>query len=325
MADKTVGELPQVSELYDDSLLVAEQQGGAVSVPGSVLKKYAKQGVDELVAQARAAAAAAEKAAQDAEDAASKIQDVSDDVAAAVAAAQAAEDARAAAVAAQQSAEQAAALAAQQAAANVESKLQGYVSDAEKAKTDAQAAAENAANQAAQGVEDKLAGYVSDAEKAKTDAQSAAGTAATDAVNSVNTQLAQHVSDAQAAQRAAEQARDEAQAIAGGNFLPLAGGTMTGALTLAGDPTADLHAVPKRYVDDNFMSNSTPVPIAKGGTNAASAEDARTNLGVYSTSETDAAIKAMGDTKAPAILYGTEDLEDGVSPLAVGTLYVVIE
>lgn len=81
-------------------------------------------------------------------------------------------------------------------------------------------------------------------------ASTAAETAATDAVNSVNTQLAQHVSDAQAAKKAAEQARDEAQAIAGGNFLPLAGGTMTGPLTLHGYPTEDLHAVPKRYVDE---------------------------------------------------------------------------
>jgi len=34
-----------------------------------------------------------------------------------------------------------------------------------------------------------------------------------------------------------------------GVFLPLAGGTMTGALTLAGAPTAPLHAAPKSYVD----------------------------------------------------------------------------
>ena len=36
-----------------------------------------------------------------------------------------------------------------------------------------------------------------------------------------------------------------------GVYLPLSGGTMTGALTLSGAPTADLHAATKKYVDDN--------------------------------------------------------------------------
>lgn len=38
--------------------------------------------------------------------------------------------------------------------------------------------------------------------------------------------------------------------------LPLAGGTLTGALTLSGAPTADLHAATKKYVDDNAGSGS---------------------------------------------------------------------
>jgi hypothetical protein len=33
-------------------------------------------------------------------------------------------------------------------------------------------------------------------------------------------------------------------------MLPLAGGTMTGAITLSGAPTANLHAATKQYVDD---------------------------------------------------------------------------
>lgn len=36
-----------------------------------------------------------------------------------------------------------------------------------------------------------------------------------------------------------------------GNALPLSGGTMTGAITLSGAPTASLHASTKQYVDDN--------------------------------------------------------------------------
>lgn len=36
--------------------------------------------------------------------------------------------------------------------------------------------------------------------------------------------------------------------------LQLAGGTMTGPITLAGDPTAALHAAPKQYVDAQVAS-----------------------------------------------------------------------
>lgn len=39
-----------------------------------------------------------------------------------------------------------------------------------------------------------------------------------------------------------------------GTALPLAGGTMTGNLTLAGAPSADLHAATKKYVDDNVAN-----------------------------------------------------------------------
>lgn len=81
---------------------------------------------------------------------------------------------------------------------------------------------------------------------------------------------------AERAKEDAEQARNEAQAIAGGEYLTLAGGTVTGPITLPGNPVKDLHAAPKQYVD------------AK-------------------------------------ILYGTEDLEAGVTPLKTGTLYVVYE
>lgn len=39
----------------------------------------------------------------------------------------------------------------------------------------------------------------------------------------------------------------------GGDFLPLAGGTLTGALTLHGDPTEPMHAVSKQYVDEKLQ------------------------------------------------------------------------
>ena len=57
-----------------------------------------------------------------------------------------------------------------------------------------------------------------------------------------------------AAARAAAAAAQTTAAAA----LPKAGGTMTGALTLDGAPTSDLHAATKKYVDDNVGGDSTP-------------------------------------------------------------------
>lgn len=42
-----------------------------------------------------------------------------------------------------------------------------------------------------------------------------------------------------------------------GNYLPKSGGTMTGALTLNGAPTANLHAATKKYTDDIVSSAKT--------------------------------------------------------------------
>ena len=44
--------------------------------------------------------------------------------------------------------------------------------------------------------------------------------------------------------------------VSGSDFVPLAGGTMTGALTLSGDPTADLHAATKQYVDTGLAGKA---------------------------------------------------------------------
>jgi len=48
---------------------------------------------------------------------------------------------------------------------------------------------------------------------------------------------------------------------ASGDFLPLAGGTLTGSLTLPADPTAALEAATKAYVDAQF-STSAPYDLA---------------------------------------------------------------
>lgn len=184
-----IGSLPNIATLADNAAFVAEQQGEAGHVTGRQLKEYARQGVDALVADAKAAAEQAAKAAETAEKAAEGIKDVTADVEAAEAAARAAESARDAANQAAAAADQAAQLAAQQAAAEVEQ---------------------------------QLAGYVTDAENAKDAAQSAAGSAAQDAVAVVDTELAGYVAAAQAAQKAAEDARDQAQGIVGGDFASVA-------------------------------------------------------------------------------------------------------
>jgi hypothetical protein len=47
MADKNIGLLPKATDLDDNSLLIAEQQGSAVSVPGSLFKSFVRDRVDE--------------------------------------------------------------------------------------------------------------------------------------------------------------------------------------------------------------------------------------------------------------------------------------
>lgn len=148
MADKNIGSLPAAAVLDDDSLLIAEQQGEAVQFRGKLLKDYARQGIDALVAAARVAAEQALKAAQEAERIAAGIQDVSDDVELAVAAAQVAENARVAAVQAAQAAEQAAAMAAEDAAREAAQEAVGAVGNQMAGYVSAAQAAQRAAEQA---------------------------------------------------------------------------------------------------------------------------------------------------------------------------------
>lgn len=259
MADINIGSLPAAASIEDDSLLVAEQQGEAVHFTGKQLKDYAKAGLDALVAQAQTAAEAADKAATQAEAAAKTAAEqaaaVTDDAEAAAQAAQTATEAQAAAQAAREAAENAktaaeqAASAAAQAAADevkatledyvtqaeqakndaqsaagtaaeaVRATLEGYVTDAEAARDAAQAAAGTAADETAAAVRGSLQEYVDEANQAKTDAQNAAQTAADDAVAEATQQVAGYVAAAESAKEAAEKARDEAQAIVGGDFM----------------------------------------------------------------------------------------------------------
>lgn len=62
--------------------------------------------------------------------------------------------------------------------------------------------------------------------------------------------------------------------VGAGNFLPSAGGTMTGPLTLSGNPAAALQAAPKQYVDSSAAAKadliSGRVPIGELGSGTAS-------------------------------------------------------
>jgi hypothetical protein len=75
--------------------------------------------------------------------------------------------------------------------------------------------------------------------------------------------------------------------------LPTTGGTMTGALTLPTSvasttyPSADQHAVPKKYVDDKFGQGGL-LGVASGGTGSSTDTGARSNLNVPKRDGTDA-------------------------------------
>lgn len=69
MADKTIGELPRAESLDSESLLVAEQQGEAVSVTGELIANFARDAAAADVQKAVDAAASAETAADRAESA----------------------------------------------------------------------------------------------------------------------------------------------------------------------------------------------------------------------------------------------------------------
>ena len=78
------------------------------------------------------------------------------------------------------------------------------------------------------------------------------------------------------------------------SYLPLAGGTMTGPITLAGDPSADLQAATKKYVDEHGGS----IPIISPESNI---DDLST--GFYYIQDDDAIIPAIF-TKSPEGMSG---------------------
>ena len=93
--------------------------------------------------------------------------------------------------------------------------------------------------------------------------------------------------------------------------LPLSGGTMTGALTLSGAPTADLHAATKKYVDDSVPDVTgkadKAVPSAAGNV---AALDASGNLADSG--------KKPADFAAAGHTHAADDITSGVVPVANG-------
>lgn len=125
------------------------------------------------------------------------------------------------------------------------------------------------------------------------------------------------------------------------NYLELAGGTMTGALTLSGAPTADLHAATKKYVDDAIVA-ATPEAVdvsydnATSGLTAVNVQDAIDELvneistlpdpitykGTYDAATNTPAL-SNADTNVTGFLYrvtvaGTVNFGAGAIELAVG-------
>lgn len=78
MADRNIGALPPVPDIYDDTLLVAEQQGAAARISGAQLKKYARAGVAEYVESAQTAAQTAQEAQTAAQESAETAQEAKD-------------------------------------------------------------------------------------------------------------------------------------------------------------------------------------------------------------------------------------------------------
>lgn len=68
MADKTIGELPSISGLYDDSLIPVEQQGVASKMTGKQFADFAREAAAQDVQRAVDAADAAEKSKADAKE-----------------------------------------------------------------------------------------------------------------------------------------------------------------------------------------------------------------------------------------------------------------
>jgi len=121
---------------------------------------------------------------------------------------------------------------------------------------------------------------------------------------------AQVMPAAQAVQAVTKAYVDQAVSALNGSYVPLAGGTMTGPLTLSADPAQPLHASDKHYVDQSFAK---AVPLAGGNMTGAlttpSVNGKQSPSAVSAQTTLQAAVTAAGTTGAveiPPTYTGTD-------------------
>ena len=113
---------------------------------------------------------------------------------------------------------------------------------------------------------------------------------------------------------------------AGSGFLPLGGGTMTGAITLSGAPTANLHAATKAYVDSEISAIVDSAPSTLDTLNelaAALGDDA--NFSTTVTNSIATKLPLAGGTMTGAITFASGQTFDGRDVSADGTKLAGIE
>ena len=108
------------------------------------------------------------------------------------------------------------------------------------------------------------------------------------------------------------------------NFIPKSGGTMTGALTLANDPTNAFHASTKQYVDNAINGISTITKIQVNGTDIASSGTANipaATTSVYGVTKLNSTTNSTSTTEAAtaSAVKAAYDLANGAMPKGGGT------
>lgn len=81
VAEATIGSLPEIASLYDDTLIPVEQQGEARHMTGAQWKRYARAGVEVYVDGAKQSASAAAESAEEASKSAAAAAESASDAA----------------------------------------------------------------------------------------------------------------------------------------------------------------------------------------------------------------------------------------------------
>lgn len=207
MADVTIGSLPGITALDDESLIPVEQQGDAHKLTGAQIKLYAQSSVSQYVTQAQQQAQAAANSATQAAGSATQASDSAS--AAEESASEATQAVSQIGTAVEETLENA------QAAQAAQTASESAKEDAETAKQDAESAkdASLAAQQAAEDARDLAEGY-------STSAGTSASTAAQKATEASDSATAA-AGSASSAHGYAENAGEQAQAAAGSANLSL--------------------------------------------------------------------------------------------------------